>query len=483
MIPNERFTKKIDRHEIEALAAFDRGARYLILEWHRRARKTTLAINLLIRECCRNPKSKYVYIAPTQVWARNIVWDDPTMIWDAMPRQEEIRWKSNDQKMLLTFANGSMLKVCGSDDPDTVRGIDASGVVFDEWALHKPMVWTQAFRPIIAGDPIPGATHARWAMFLYTPKGINHATQMFNTAACVESEGQLPIRGKAGQFKLEWFASRLIADESGIIAQDELDKMLVEVADGTLTQAEYDQEMQCKRVTDEERTLITSAILDRLTQSFQMREVFPQLSHCIVAIDPAFGGDICAIKGIKNNEIKFEKNVHYTLTSEVCAEAKIVAQQLGTKNFIVDCIGSGKGVADGLAVDEAKYSVQYFDSAAKSTDDQFANLKAQAVYWVAQKIRKCEVWPIKSLEVRRQLIALSRYKIQPSSGKMIMRPNDEVKKDIGCSPDQGLCYIYGIWGLQKVQKSEEVKRALAGVRDTPSTYDNKVLTRGMRRTA
>jgi hypothetical protein len=404
---------RLDRHELEALGAFDRGARYLALEWHRRARKTTLAINLLIRECCKNPKSKYVYVAPTQVWARNIVWDDPTMVWDAMPLKAEIGWKSNDQKMLITFGNGSMLKICGSDEPE-----------------HKPAIWTQIFRPIIAGDPIAGATHARWAMFLYTPKGINHATQMFNIAACVESEAELPTRGKAAQCKPEWFASRLIADASGIISRAELDKMLAEVADGTLTQEEYDQEMQCKRVTDEERTLITSAILERLTAAFQLRETMPQAVYRIVAIDPAFGGDICSIKGIENNEIRIERNVHFTLTSEVCAEAKIVAQQLGTKNFIVDCIGNGKGVADGLAADVAKYSVQYFNSSEKADNsDIFANRKAEAVYWVAQRIRKCEVWPIKSLEVRRQLIALSRYKIQPASGRIIMRPNDEVKKD------------------------------------------------------
>ena len=49
-------------------------------EWHRRCRKTTAAINLLVKESIRIPKAKYVYIAPTQVMARNIVWDDPTMI-------------------------------------------------------------------------------------------------------------------------------------------------------------------------------------------------------------------------------------------------------------------------------------------------------------------------------------------------------------------------------------------------------------------
>jgi hypothetical protein len=62
-----------------------------------------------------------------------------------------------------------------------------------------------------------------------------------------------------------------------------------------------------------------------------------------------------------------------------------------------------------------------------------------------------------------------------------MRPNDEVKKDIGCSPDQGLCYIYGIWGLRKVQMAKEVAAVTGGLKQEHSSYNNNVLTRGMRR--
>ncbi len=119
-IPNKLFLSRLDWHEIEPLRAFDNTAeeiRFLILEWHRRAHKTTLAINLLIRECCRYPKSKYVYVAPTQVWAREVVWDDPHMLWDALPDKAEMFWKANDQKMLVKFANGSMLKIGGSYNP------------------------------------------------------------------------------------------------------------------------------------------------------------------------------------------------------------------------------------------------------------------------------------------------------------------------------------------------------------------------------
>ncbi len=468
-IPNKLFLSRFGVYERQVLKAFDAKddiRRFFILEWHRRAHKTTLALNLLIRECCKYPQSKYVYIAPTQVWAREVVWDDPTMLWDALPDKEEMDWLPNEQKMLIKFANGSMLKIGGSDKPDALRGIDADGVVPDEWALHHQETWTQIFRPIIAGPKKPGHRE-RWAMFLYTPKpGGEHATRMFNNAACVESEAKLPTNGKSVQCKSSWFASRLIADESGIIVREELDKMLEEVAEGILTQAEYDQEMQCRRVTDEERTLITSAMLARLDEvEWDILRDTAQEIRRIVAIDPAFGGDICAMKGFENGRELCQKNIKNPnmRTNDIIHEAKLMAVEIDTENFIIDCIGVGKGIADGLADDVANYDVQYFNSAAKVMNldkkhksnpladaNRYANLKAQAVAYAAFLVRKCKVESIVDAETKRQLVALSKYKAA-RSGKMLMVSNDDVKKELGCSPDKGLCWIYGQWGLQYVE--------------------------------
>ncbi len=458
MIPSEEYNAMLGQHELEVLDAFDSPAtlnnpivRFLFQEWHRRAHKTTLFINLAVREACFYPQSKYVYVAPTKVWARDIAWDDPTMLWAALPPQAEIDWKKNDDKMLITFANGSMFKFGGSDKPDSIRGIDVDGVGFDEWSLHKPQIWGEVFRPIIAGAPKPGH-RPRWANFMYTPKGFNHATQMFNNAANVESEGQLPTGGAAGHCKPGYFASRLTADESGIIPAKELALMIQEIAEGTMTRVEYDQEMQCRRVTDEERTLITSALLERLNAvNWESLRISEPQSRKIIAIDPAFGGDQCALKGFDNGRVIDEKQVNWTMTHEVVFEGKEMARRIKTKNFIVDCIGNGKGVSDGLKVDAMKYHIQAFNSAEKSeTSNRHANKKAEAVDYTAQQIRQLKVEPVRDPETRRQLVGLSRYKIT-NSGKMIMRPNDEVKKDLGCSPDRGLCYCYGVYGLRKVK--------------------------------
>lgn len=453
MIPRKQYLNKLRWHEKQVLRAFDARdeiRRFFMLEWHRRAAKTTLMLQTMIREACRYAKSKYTYIAPTQVWAREVIWDDPTMLWDALPDKKEMYWKPNEQKMLIKFGNGSMLKIGGSDKPDSLRGIDADGVGLDEWALHKQTTWTEIFRPIIAGAPKPDHRE-RWAMFAYTPKGSNHATMMFNVAACIADEAELPTQGESAKHKPGWFASRLTADESHIIPQKELDLMLQEVAEGTLTQQQYDQEMQCKRLTDEERTLITSAMLDRLnTVNWDsVRITIPEIRR-IVAIDPAFGGDQCALIGFENGQILFQKQVNWTMTHEVVFEGKEMARKLDTHNFIVDCIGNGKGVSDALRIDKAGYHVQAFNSAEKCEDsDRFANKKAEAVEFAAQEIRRLEVEPLKDPELRRQIVMMSRYKVT-NSGKMIIRSNDDTKKDLGCSPDRALAYVYGRYGLKRV---------------------------------
>ena len=47
-------------------------------------------------------------------------------------------------------------------------------------------------------------------------------------------------------------------------------------------------------------------------------------------------------------------------------------------------------------------------------------------------------------------LPIVKLELENNSGKMIMRSNDETKKELGCSPDRGLCYIYGIYGLKRV---------------------------------
>lgn len=462
-IPNETFCKGMHEHQIDLFAAFDQrlkaGVRIpgmFMEEWHRRCRKTTAAINLKVREACRTPRSKYVYVAPTQVMARNIVWDDPNMLRAYLPDKREMDWKLNEQKMLVTFENKSTIKIGGSDEPDSLRGIDAVGVTFDEWSLIKENTWLEIFRPIVAG-PIPPHldNHKvfRWANFLYTPKGMNHAAQMFDKSCCLDTGGTLPARGKAERMKQNWFASRVDGEFSGIFSQEELARMKEE-----MPKAYYDQEIRCSRVTVEEMTLITTEMIYLLNE--HRRKTFKTVpdNRKIISIDPAWGGDVCKIMGLVGYEERESVSIRDKLrTSEIIMAGKVVAQKIGTKNFIIDCVND-VGIADGLSEDDAGYNVQRFKSSYKATDKKdtqqailCANRRAEAYLYTSRLISKFEVGEIKNKELIRQLPIASRYTTKGSQGRLIIIPKLKIKEELGCSPDDTDCYVMGCWGTQNVQ--------------------------------
>jgi phage terminase large subunit len=77
--------------------------------------------------------------------------------------------------MFIEFDNGSTWQVVGSDNYNSLVGSPPVGVVFSEWALAKPDAWTY-MRPILAEN-------GGWALFIWTPRGRNHATMAFDARA------------------------------------------------------------------------------------------------------------------------------------------------------------------------------------------------------------------------------------------------------------------------------------------------------------
>jgi hypothetical protein len=71
-------------------------------------------------------------------------------------------------------------------------------VVFSEWALARPQAWTY-LRPILAEND-------GWALFIWTPRGRNHAVQSF----------------EARERDLEWFTLRSPATETDVFTPEQL---------------------------------------------------------------------------------------------------------------------------------------------------------------------------------------------------------------------------------------------------------------------
>lgn len=194
--------------------------RFKVVCWHRRARKTTMALNILIQECCANRGQTYGYVAPTYTQAKSIAVVDPMMLKRYCP--SEVCSKTfNESELRQEFITGSVLEMKGADNPDSIRGVGWKGVILEEWATmrHGRIIWEEIIEPILRENK-------GWAIFIFTPKGKNFAYEYF-------------IRAKNDKTG-DWMQSFLPASQSGIIPADELQK-----ARNSMPELLYNQEFEC----------------------------------------------------------------------------------------------------------------------------------------------------------------------------------------------------------------------------------------------
>jgi hypothetical protein len=143
--------------------------------WHRRAGKDLFDLNWLIREACRKVGT-YWHIFPKFTQGRKAIWEETTTegrkYIDFFPKQCIV--KQNDHEMRIELWNGSIYRIIGSDDIDALRGAGIKGAIFSEYAEQNPKAY-ETIQPMLA------ATNG-WALFNFTPKGENHAYDLFKLA-------------------------------------------------------------------------------------------------------------------------------------------------------------------------------------------------------------------------------------------------------------------------------------------------------------
>lgn len=170
----------------------------------------------------------YWHMLPLANQARKAIWDAVNphtgmrRIDEAFPLA--IRESTRESDMFIRFVNGSTWQVLGSDNYQAQIGSPPVGVVFSEWSLADPEVWSQ-LRPILREN-------GGWALFIYTPKGKNHG---WTTLKFAESEPG-------------WYHDVQPASQTGMFTTEALDEELREYKseygddDG---QAYFDQEYNC----------------------------------------------------------------------------------------------------------------------------------------------------------------------------------------------------------------------------------------------
>ena len=150
---------------------------------HRRAGKDVLAWNNLIRMSQRRVGT-YWHCLPQLNQARKVIWNgrtkDGTAFLDFIP--PPLIKSKRDDEMTIRLANGSVIQLVGADHFDSLVGTNPIGVNFSEFALMKPAVWDY-ISPILNEND-------GFAVFVTTPRGRNHAFDLFKSMVKATKEGK-----------------------------------------------------------------------------------------------------------------------------------------------------------------------------------------------------------------------------------------------------------------------------------------------------
>lgn len=217
--------------QLPALKAFDLGVKRHVWVWHRRFGKDDVALNIAAKSAFQRV-GEYWHMLPEAEQSRKAIWEAVNphtgirRIDQAFPKELRANFRESD--MMIRFINGSIWRVVGSDNYNSLVGTPPVGIVFSEYALANPAAWDH-LRQILLEN-------GGWAIFISTPRGDNHLKQIYDYAVAHPDQ---------------WFAQKLSVDDTGLFTPEQLANELAEMQDRHGEedgQALYDQEYRCSFV-------------------------------------------------------------------------------------------------------------------------------------------------------------------------------------------------------------------------------------------
>ena len=195
-----------------------------IYVWHRRAGKDLLALNRILYGAMFEAVGTYWHIFPSYAQGAKSIWQETNSegrkYIDYIPR--ELIAKKNEKELKITLKNGSIYQIVGSDNPDSLRGAGIKGAVFSEYAEQDPRVWG-TIQPMLLENN-------GFAMFNFTPKGQNHAYELYKMAQKMPDV---------------WHSEIKTAEETGVFTKEQLEQVKSEILSEGKTLDFFNQEFLC----------------------------------------------------------------------------------------------------------------------------------------------------------------------------------------------------------------------------------------------
>ena len=189
---------------------------------HRRAGKDVFCLQYLIQEAIDVP-GNYWYILPQQNQVRRAIWEgitrDGVKYLSFIP--EQVIDKISDMEMKVYLKNGSIISFIGGDRYDSLVGAGIRGAVISEYALQRPNLYDLAIEPMLRETK-------GWVLFNTTPRGNNHAKEMYEFLTNEMQEGRSA------------FTCKLTVDDTGgIVTAEDIEEERRRGKPEELIQQEY----------------------------------------------------------------------------------------------------------------------------------------------------------------------------------------------------------------------------------------------------
>ena len=376
--------------------------RFSVLVCHRRFGKTFLAIATLIDAAISTEREnlRFAYVAPYQKQAKQVAWDYLKQF--ALPIHGTV---ANESETSITFLNGARIRLYGSDNGQSMRGLFFDGIVCDEIADFRPETWPEIIRPALTDS-----YHKGWCLFIGTPKGLNQFYDLY----------QYALKDPT------WYAGMYRVDETDILDDEE-----VVMARNTMAENQYRREFLCDFGASMDNALIT---IDKVADSVAIKRTEADVkgSAKILGVDVArFGSDRSVIqkrKGLAAYEPKiFDDIDNMTL-------AGMVAQTINEwePDAVFIDAGRGEGVIDRLR--QLGYFITEVNFGGKALKPMYNNKRSEM--WDGIRIWLDDGGSLPPNVDLKTDLCVPTYKFD-SSNRLQLESKDDIKKRGGRSPDLG----------------------------------------------
>ena len=191
-----------------------RQQRWGVAVAHVRAGKTVACINDLVKAAlkCERPNPRFAYMAPYFSQAKDVAWVYLKQYTQNIPGVQV-----NESELRVDLPGGRRVRLYGADNYARLSGIYLDGCVLDEYGDMDPRGWKEVIRARLSD-------RNGWALFIGTPKGVNHFADLW----------------EAAQNDPEWFTLKLRASETGLLPESELAS-----ARKAMSEEDYQAQYEC----------------------------------------------------------------------------------------------------------------------------------------------------------------------------------------------------------------------------------------------